>query len=121
MYPPIFEKCRTDQAVVSIFGARPVRLWPFGEAPQGTGVPYAVWQTISGTPENYLGTAPDIDQYSIQIDVYAKTGEAARNGALALRNVIQTHAHIAAWRGESKDSETGNYRFTFDVDWFVNR
>lgn len=121
MYPPIFVTVKDDATVQASFGSSPCRVYPFGKVEENTTLPYAAWRTISGLPENYLGTLPDIDSWSIQIDVYASTATAARDGAEALRDAIEGSAHIVAWRGESQDPQTKNYRYSFDVDWFVNR
>jgi len=121
MYPPIFETCAADADVQSNLGVSPTRLYPFGEAPAGVTKPYAVWQMITGLPENYLGQVPDMDSFSIQVDVYGPTVDAVRDAAEALRNAIEPVAHIIAWRSESRDPETRNYRYSFDVDWFVDR
>jgi len=121
MNPPIFQVCAADTNVTALLGTAPTRLFPFGEAPQGVTLPYAVWQTITGLPDNYLGQAPDIDQFTIQVDVYADRGSSAREVAQALRNAIEPHAHIVGWNGESTDPDTGHKRYGFDVDWFVHR
>lgn len=121
MYPPIFQVCAANAGVTALIGSSPVRLYPFGEAPQSVALPYAVWQVIGGFPENYLGEVPDADTISIQIDVYAATPEPARNAAIAIRNAIQTRANVVSWNGESRDTETRNYRVGFSVDWIVRR
>lgn len=121
MYPPIFEIASRDPAVTAVLGIAPVRLWPFGEAPEGTALPYAVWQLVSGSPENYLAGRPDIDGFTLQIDVYAATGASARAVGAALRDSIELRAHITRWGGESKDEATGRYRLSFDVDWLTPR
>ena len=48
MQPPIFPVCAADPAVQALLGAGPTRLWPWGEAPQGVTLPYAVWRVIPG-------------------------------------------------------------------------
>ncbi|MDA8485164.1 DUF3168 domain-containing protein [Pseudomonas resinovorans] len=121
MFPPIFEICKASAAVTALIGANPCRLYPFGEAPQGGQKPYAVWQTTTGLPENYLGQRPDLDSFGLQVDVYADTGFSVRAVAEALRDAIEPVAYITAWRGGGRDPETKNYRFTFDVDWLVQR
>lgn len=121
MYPPIFEVCKADAAVVALLGSSPLRFYPFGEAPQKVAKPYAVWQQVGGAPENYLAGRPDIDAYTLQVDVYADSAASARAVAEAIRNAIELRAHIVAWRGESRDPETKHYRSSFDVDWFVQR
>lgn len=120
MFPPIYEVCAANSEVQTALGT-PVRLYPFGEAPQGVALPYAVWQTLGGSPENYLKQRPDIDQFSLQVDVYAMSATAARNVAIALRNAIEPVAYITRWNGEDRDQETKNYRVSFDVDWWVQR
>ena len=121
MFPPIFSICAADNVVKTLLGSSPVRFWPFGSAPQEASMPYAVWQIIGGVPENYLGNIPDSDRFSLQIDVYASTGIAAQNVALALRDAIEPHAYITAWRLGDRDSTTKAFRISFDVDWIINR
>lgn len=121
MYPPIFATCAANATVQARLGASPCRLYPAGEAPIGVTTPYAVWTSIGGLPENNLSTTPDIDQWSLQVDVYADDLTDARNAAEALRDAIEPNAHITSWSGESRDPETRRYRFSFDVDWYVNR
>lgn len=121
MYPPVFAVCYAANPVKALLGTAPMRLFLFGEAEQGTQKPYAVWQVISGVPENFLNQAPDTDSFTIQIDIYADTAASARNVAAALRNAIEPHAHVSAWRGESRDPETKDYRFLFEIDWIVQR
>lgn len=121
MYPPIFETVAADSNVQTNIGTSPCRFYPFGEAPQNVQKPYAVWQFVTGRPENYLNQVPDIDSMSIQVDVYAATASDARDVAQALRDAIEPHAHIISWRGEDRDEDTRNYRVSFDVDWLVSR
>lgn len=121
MYPPIFETCAADADVQTNLGTSPCRLYPFGEAPAGVSKPYAVWQMITGTPENYLNQIPDMDTYSLQVDVYGDDVSEVRDAAQALRDAIEPYAHIIAWRSEARDPDTRNYRYSFDVDWFVDR
>lgn len=121
MYPPIFEVCAADADVQSNLGTSQTRLYPFGEAPHGVTKPYAVWQMITGLPENYLNQVPDMDSYSLQVDVYGGTATEVRDAAQALRDAIEPYAHIIAWRAEARDPDTRNYRYSFDVDWFVDR
>lgn len=121
MYPPIFAVASANAGVIAALGSNPVRLWPFHDAPQDRAKPYAVWQTIGGSPENCLGAVPDMDAYSIQVDVYATTASAARSAAQAIRDAVEPVAHIVAWRGESRDPDTRDYRYGFDIEWFTAR
>jgi len=121
IFPPIFEICSTDSAVMAELGIDPVRLFPYGRAPQYPEKPYAVWQLIGGAPENYLDCPPDIDSFTIQVDVYADDDEAADAAAVALRDAIEPYAYIVNWRGDLRDPETNHYRKSFDVDWWKYR
>lgn len=125
MYPRIFEAVNIPavQALLKHSGG-PLRFYLFGRAPQGVAYPYAVWRQVFGTPENYLGDSPDIDSFSVQVDVYASQSQGAdtcRKIAKALRDAIEPHAHITAWIGDGQDPETKSYTFTFQVDWLTPR
>lgn len=121
MFPPLFQTCASDSGVQSLLGANPTRLWPFGEADPAPNYPYAVWQIIGGTPENYLGDPADVDSFGVQIDVYAKTAEEARAVAQVLRSAIEPSAYVTGFLGEFRDTITRNYRYSFSVDWIVTR
>lgn len=125
MFPPIFETVNVApvQALLKT-GSGPLRFFMFGMADQNTPTPYAVWQMVYGTPENYINQVPDVDSFGLQVDVYASQAQGAdvaRQVAEALRDAIEPRAHITAWRGESRDPDTKDFVFTFEVDWIVNR
>lgn len=121
MYPPIFELCAADSDVQTNLGASPCRLYPFGEAPEKVTLPYAVWQRVGGAPENTLGDVPDIDSFTIQVDVYGSAEGSVRDAAQALRDVIEQHTHITDWGPEGRDPQTRHYRYNFSLDWWVDR
>lgn len=121
MYPPIFSTCYADSGVQGYLGSDPMRLYLFGEAPENAVKPYAVWQNVGGTPENYIDRSPDVDSWTIQVDVYSDTGSSVRDTAMAIRDAIEPMAHITSWVGDNKEPDTFDYRFTFLVDWFADR
>ena len=121
MFAPIFAVCAADPAVTALLGSSPLRIYPFGEAPEGVPKPYMVWQTIGGSPENYLAHRPDIDGFGLQIDVYGLCVTQTRDVAKAIRNAIELKATITRWGGDSHDPKTKTYRYSFDVDWLVPR
>lgn len=122
MSAPIFEICSKHPAVGALIGSGvDTRLYSFGEAPAEVVKPYAVWQIISGRPENYLAGRPDVDGFTLQVDVYATTGTTARRVRSALRDAIELEAYVTRWGVEGRDPETKNYRASFDVDWLVYR
>lgn len=125
MYPPIFDAVDVTAVRTLLKGpGGPLRFYLFGMAPQGVQLPYAVWQTAYGSPENYLGDVPDVDSFGVQVDVYAGPNQGpnmARQVAEAIRDAIEDKCHITAWRGESIDPITKNWRSGFDCDWIVSR
>ncbi|WAT06489.1 DUF3168 domain-containing protein [Rouxiella badensis] len=121
MMTPIFSVCAAAPAVTALLGTMPVRLYPFGMQDDKVTYPYAVWQNVSGSPENYLGTRPDIDSFTLQVDVYADTAAQAVTVAKVMRDAIEPHAYITRWGDQERDTETKRYRYSFDVDWIVKR
>lgn len=120
-YPPIFPICFASTQLKTLLGSAPMRLWPFGEAEEGATLPYAVWQVIYGNPENYLDCAPDLDHWTIQVDVYANDGISARTAASAIASAIETSAYVVRYNSDMREKDTGLYRNSFDVDWKVQR
>lgn len=121
MTPPIFPVCSADAGVAAVLGAGlDCRLYPFGEAEPGINV-YATWQHIGGAPENYIDTTPDIDRFALQIDCWGPDNATVIRIAEALRDAIETYAHIIRWGGAERDPETRRYRLSFDVDWWLDR
>jgi hypothetical protein len=118
---PIFAVCAADVGVRALLGVTSHRLYPFGEAPEGVTKPYAVWQLVTGSPENYLAGRPDLDGFTLQVDVYAVTATSARAVTDAIAHAIELKANVVSWGGESKDTATKLYRSSFDVDWLVPR
>lgn len=120
---PVFAICSADPQVKALLlsPAGELKFYQFGQAEAGVAYPYAVWQQIGGVPQNYMSGRTDMDAVSIQIDVYAKTSDDAEAVAEALRSAIEPHAYITRLGGTSRDPETGSYRYSFDVDWRVER
>lgn len=121
MFPPLFKAAAASAEVKALFGADPVRVYPFGEAEEGTALPYAAWQVISGSPENYLSGKPDVDGFRTQVDVYGATAASTRAAAMALRDALEGVAYLVAYNGENRDRDTKNYRVSFDLEWTVLR
>lgn len=124
MYPPVFPAIAASAACVALLktGSGPIRFYQFGQSTeQPTVYPYAVWQRVGGLPENFLGQVPDMDQYTLQVDVYAMDANQVRTVAAAIRDAIEPVAHITNWLGESRDPDTKAYRFSFDCDFFTPR
>jgi hypothetical protein len=121
MYPPIYAICAASTGVKATF-ADPPRVYPFGVAKQGETLPYAVQQTISGSPDNALSGVPVSDAWDVQIDVYADTVDSATSGAQALRDAFEAAGvYIIRWGGVSRDPDTDHYRYSFDVSAITSR
>jgi Protein of unknown function (DUF3168). len=122
MIIPIYRRCIEDERVRALLSdGDDIRLYPFSEKDDDVVYPYVVWQGVSGLPENYLGTRPDVDTYSIQIDVYADTATNATEVAEAIRYAIETHSNITRYGSMTRDSDSKRYRYSFDVDWMLLR
>lgn len=121
MIPPVFAFCAARPSVRAVLGHDPVRLYPFGLQDDAPVYPYAVWQVVGGSPDNYLSGRPDVDRYTLQFDVYADTAGEAIAGAQALRDAIEPCAYVTRWGSQTRDPTTKRYRYSFDVDWLVNR
>ena len=118
---PIFAVCAADTGVQALLGVTPHRLFPFGEAPEGVARPYAVWQLITGSPENYLAGRPDMDGFTLQVDVYATSAVAATQVTVALRDALELNANITRWGASGRDPTTKDYHRSFDIDWITLR
>ena len=120
-YPPIFQVAAADPAVTALLGTNPTRLYLFGMAPDTPAGTYCVWQVVNGSPESFLAGRPDAEAYGLQVDVYGTTATAARAAGHAIEYAVELSATITSYNGETKDAETGLYRYSFDVDWIVRR
>ncbi|GFM89346.1 hypothetical protein PSCICO_47450 [Pseudomonas cichorii] len=122
MDAPIFSVCSADPGVAALLGSGvECRLYSFGEAPEGVAKPYAVWSVISGSPENYLHGRPDVDGFTLQVDVYSVAAGGATAVTRALRDAIELHAYIVRWGASDRDPDTKDFHRSFDVDWMVRR
>jgi hypothetical protein len=125
VFPPLFALLDASSAVRAIFGSAPVRVYPFGVAPAkgqpGHLVPYATFQTIFGTPENYMGDVPDMDAWGVQVDVYADSLSGARAGAEAIRDAVEPTAYVTAWNGDFWDEVTKLHRYSMTVSFLTPR
>lgn len=121
MIPPVFQIIAASAECRTYLGQNPTRLYPFGEAPQGVQQTYAVYQMVTSVPANYLGKLPDIDDARIQIDVYAASQSTAKAAATAIRDAIEPHAHMLNASDRGRDSQTRNYGFLLEFEFFTDR
>ncbi|MBZ5489144.1 DUF3168 domain-containing protein [Halomonas aquamarina] len=115
--PPLFRVCAANAGVTALLGVNPTRLFPFGGAPENVPKPYAVYQVLNGVPENYLAEPPDVDDWSIQVDIYATTVSDVNAVLAALRRAIEPHAYITRLGGTGTEPNTQLKTTSFDVSW----
>lgn len=122
MTAPVYSLALASPDVVSLIskGGR-LKLYLFGEAPQGVVAPYVVWQMVGGSPENRLAGIPDMDNYTIQIDVYAENATDARQIKNALRDAYEPHAYVVSYNFEAREPDTRLYRYSFTIEFMTPR
>ncbi len=116
---PIFNLCKASNELTTLLGENPTKVYPFGQAPQGVTLPYAVWQIVSGTPYNQLADDAQTDNYTTQVDVYGGSDEQACAAAKAIINATASEAYVLSYNGNGRDNETGDYYYSFDLGWIV--
>lgn len=121
MLPPVFTLLAASVPVTALVGSAPVRVFPAGQAPEKTPLPYCTWVLVAGIPQNQLGEAPLVDQLPVQIDVWAATYDAALDVAAAVRDTLEPHAHMTNVALPGRDPDTRNYRVTMQFDFFTER
>lgn len=123
MYAPIFATLSANADVVALLkaGTGVLRCYPAGQAPQDVVKPYMVFQQITGTPENHLNQAPQVDNFGVQVDIYGDTLADVRTVGKAVRDAIEVVAYVTAWLGESREPDTQLYRLSFETDWITDR
>lgn len=123
MFPPIYNLVTADSVAKNLLlnGDGSIRFYEFGLAPQGSTYPYAAWQVISGSPENYLSGRPDEDNHILQVNVYATTSDSLKAVTKALRDALELNAYISRWGNTQRNPETKKYSFDFDVEFITPR
>lgn len=110
-----------DTTVASYLGTAPLRVYPFGDAPDALTYPLATWQTVTGTPENNLSETPPIDRIGVQIDVYAATAGECWEISAAIRDVLETIGHMTYFGNTERAPDVRKYRQTLSFDFWLNR
>lgn len=121
MNPPLFITLSNTPAVTALLGVSPLRVYPWGEAPQNSPRPYATYGVYNGLSENYLDRVPDIDNLGTQIDIWAETGVSCNACFVAIRDAIEPIAHVTGFQAAIKDEETQLYHSRLEVDFWTPR
>lgn len=121
MNPPLFEILNASNPVKVLLGSNPLRVFPWGRAPQNVAKPYAVYAVYNGLPENYLAQAPDIDNKGTQINIYAATAASLENCFEAVRDALEPHAHMTSFASPDQDADTNLYSCRMEFDFWDER
>lgn len=109
--PPIFALLDADSTVQSVLAGR---IYPSGDAPQGTPAPYATWSVVSSVPQSLLAEAPPADQYRVQVDCWGATRASAHAAATAVRDALEPHGYLLNINLDERDPDTREYRLSMD-------
>jgi NMD protein affecting ribosome stability and mRNA decay len=60
-----------------------------------------------------------VDNWGIQVDAYAASAQQARDVSKALSDALEGKAHVTAWNGEDRETETNLYRVCFTVEFWT--
>lgn len=121
MIPPVFTILNASSAVKALLGTSPLRVFPWGEAPEGSAKPYATYIVFNATPENTLGEVPEDDMMHTQIDVWGETLSSCITVAEAIRDALEPYGHMVAFSAMPPDTETKLYRQRMDFDFITDR
>lgn len=121
MNPQLFEILSNDAAVTDLLGTNPVRIFPWGRAPQKVEKPYAVYSVYNANPENYLDSVPDIYNKGTQINVYANSSKSLEDCFIAIRDSLEPSAHMTSYTTPDQDSETNLFSCRMEFDFWEAR
>lgn len=121
MNPSIFSILNASSPVKLILGANPLRVYPWGRAPEKPILPYAVYTVYNANPENYLDKVPDIDNKGTQIDIYAQSGQTLESAFVSVRDALEPYAHMISFATPVQDADTNFYSCRMEFDFWDAR
>lgn len=121
MISPVFEALNASSVVKSLLGNKPLRVFPWGEAPQNVAKPYVTYGVVNGTPQNNLDCPPRIDQLGTDIDIWALTGRSCEDCYKAIRDVLEPLGHMTRFHSLIRDPETKLYNIKLEFDFWTGR
>lgn len=121
MNPPIFSILNASAPVKALLGSGPLRVFPWGRAPQNVKLPYAVYGIYNANPENYLDSLPDIDNKGTQVNIYASDADSLEACFAAVRNALEPHAHMTSFATPDQDADTNLYSCRMEFDFWDGR
>jgi len=117
MIPPILRFVTDDPACAALFGDR---VEPFGFVFDGSALPYATWQTVSGEPLNTLACTPDMERHRIQFDVWHNNMAGLNEAVMALKKAMQAKGYVVSFNQSGRDTETKLYFYSFDAEFLMD-
>lgn len=121
MNPPLFTILKNTPAVTALLGTAPLRVFPWGRAPQNVVKPYAVYSVYNANPENYLDQVPDIDNKGTQLSIYAATADSLQSCYIAVRNALEPQAHMLSFATPDLDADTDLFSCRMEFDFWDER
>lgn len=121
MIPPIFQLISSDVGAANALldGSGVIKFFAFGSVPQKASQPYAVWQVITGEPQNILSGDVPTNRVSIQIDVYASKANSVIAISEAIKCALKLSAYMTRFGDTQIDDATGLHKFSMDYDFFT--
>ena len=117
---PVVPALRASEAVTALLGSAPLRVYE-DIAPDNTPLPYAVWQVVSGTPENYLDSRANLDHVSFQIVVYDTQPKRAQETRAVIRAVLEKYCYITNIHPSGYERDTKLFSRGFDANWYLEQ
>lgn len=121
MNPNLFPLLNASPTVKSLLGENPLRVYPYGKAPDEVLKPYAVYSVYNANPENYLDCTPDIDNKGTQISIYAETSSDLESCYNAVRDVLEPHAYMSSFSTPDIDADTDLFSCRMEFDFWDER
>lgn len=121
MTSKVFPILNADSAVKALLGSKPLRVYPWGQAPQNVQHPYATYGVFSAQPENTMDTEPQIDNQGTQIDIWAHTAKSCDECFVAIRNALESSGHMINFQMSVRDNETQLFTSRMEFDFWTAR
>jgi len=120
MNPEIYTILNASTSVKLLMGA-PVRVYPWGRAPENVKKPYGVYMVYNANSENYLDKSPDMDNKGTQLNLYSDSAANLEECFTEVRDTIEPYAHMISFSTPALDDDTNFYSCTMEFDFWEAR